>query len=99
MKSAIGSGIYRANNSGKLNVTYAEVTDDLSFFNKNDSIELTLPQDLEFDFEATTKNGSVSASFQESIHVDGRTTRETVGSSPTVTVKTETNNGNIVVTQ
>lgn len=99
VKSAIGSGSYRANNSGKLNVTYAEVTDDLSFFNKNDSIELTLPQDLEFEFEAVAKNGSVSTSFQESIRIDGRTTRATIGSTPTVTIKTETNNGNITVTQ
>lgn len=99
VKSAIGSGSYRANNSGKLNVSYTDVTGDLSFFNKNDNIELTLPQDLEFEFEATTKNGSVSTSFQDSIRIDGRTARGTVGSSPTVTVKTETNNGNIVVTQ
>ncbi|MDC7286854.1 DUF4097 domain-containing protein [Blautia schinkii] len=99
VKSAIGAGSYRANNSGKLNVSYTDVTGDLSFFNKNDNIELTLPQDLEFEFEATTKNGSVSTSFQDSIRIDGRTARGTVGNSPTVTVKTETNNGNIVVTQ
>ena len=99
VKSAVGSGSYRANNSGNLNVTYTEVTGDLSFFNKNDSIELTLPQDLEFAFEATTKNGSVSTSFQECISVDGRTSRGTVGSNPTVTVKVETNNGNIEVSQ
>ena len=99
VKSAVGSGSYRANNSGKLKVTYTEVADDLSLFNKNDNIELTLPQDLEFDFEATTKNGSVSTSFQECISIDGRNTRGTVGSKPTATVKTETNNGNIQVTQ
>lgn len=99
VKSAIGSGNFRANNSGKLKVTYTEVTGDLSFFNKNDSIEVTLPTDLEFKFEATTKNGSVSTSFQESISVDGRTTRGTIGGNPTVTVKTETNNGNIIVIQ
>lgn len=99
VKSAVGSGNYRANNSGKLKVVYTDVTGNLSFFNKNDSIELTLPPDLEFEFEATTKNGSVSTSFQESISIDGRTTRGTVGNSPTVTVKTETNNGNIEVTQ
>lgn len=99
VKSAIGSGSYRANNSGKLNVSYTDVIGDLSFYNKNDNIELTLPQDLEFEFEATTKNGSVSTSFQDSIRIEGRTACGTVGSSPTVTVKTETNNGNIVVTQ
>lgn len=99
VKSAVGSGSYRANNSGKLKVAFTEVTGNLSLFNKNDSIELTLPQDLEFEFEAITKNGFVSTSFQESISVDGRTARGTVGSSPTVTVITETNNGNIQVTQ
>lgn len=99
VKSAVGSGTYKANNSGILKVVYSEVTGDLSLFNKNDNIDLTLPQDLEFEFEATTKNGSVSTSFQECISIDGRTTHGTVGSSPTVTVKTETNNGNIKVTQ
>ena len=99
VKSAVGSGSYRSNNSGNLKVTYTEVTGDLSFFNKNGGIELTLPQDLEFEFEATTKNGSVSTSFQGSISIDGRTTRGTVGNTPTATVKTETNNGNITVTQ
>lgn len=99
VRSAIGSGSYQAKNSGKLNVTYTEVTDDLSFFNKNGSIELTLPQDLEFEFEGATKNGSVSTSFQENTRTDGRTTHGTVGSTPTVTVKTETKNGDIVVTQ
>lgn len=99
VKAAVGSGSYRANNSGKIKVIYTDVTGNLTFFNKNGSIELTLPQDLEFEFEATTKNGSVSTSFQESISIDGRTTRGTVGNSPMVTVKTETNNGNIEVTQ
>ena len=99
VKSAVGSGNYRADNSGKLKVNYTKVTDDLSFFNKNETIELALPQDLEFNFEATTKNGSVTTSFQERIQIDGRTTSGTIGKDPTVTVKTETNNGNIEVTQ
>ena len=99
VKSAAGSGSYKANNSGKLQITYTDVTGNLSFFNKNDSISLKLPKGLEFEFEATTKNGSVSTSFQKNIRIDGRTTYGTIGSNPTVTVKTETNNGNIEVTQ
>lgn len=95
--SAIGSGSYKANNSGKLDVVYTQVTGDLSFFNKNDNINVTLPADLEFEFEATTKNGAVSTSFQECIAMDGRTTSGTVGKHPTVSVKVETNNGNIEV--
>lgn len=97
IKSAVGSGSYRANNSGNLNVIYSEVTGDLYFFNKNDNISLSLPAGLEFSFEATTKNGSVTTAFPECVTVDGRTTRGSVGSNPTVTVKTETNNGDIEV--
>lgn len=99
IKSACGSGSYKASNSGELNVVYTEVTGDLTFFNKNDNINITLPSDLEFEFEATTKNGSVTTNFQESVTVKGRTTSGTVGGNPTVTVKVETNNGNIDVKQ
>lgn len=99
IKSAIGSGSYKANNSGKLNLTYTDVDGDLSFFNKNDTIDLTIPADLEFNFEATTKNGTISTTFQESITINGRTTSGTVGDNPVVTIKVETNNGDIQVTQ
>lgn len=99
ISSAIGSGSYKANNSGKLHVVYTEVTGDLSFYNKNDSISLTLPDDLAFEFEATTKNGSVSAAFQDHLTIDGHTARGTVGSNPAVTITAETKNGDIEVTQ
>lgn len=99
IQSAIGSGNYKANNSGELNVVYTEVTGNLSFYNKNDSIHVTLPADLEFEFQAITKNGSISTNFQESISMDGRTTSGSVGEHPTVTIKVETKNGNIEVKQ
>ena len=99
IKSAIGSGSYTANNSGKLNVVYTEVDGDLSFFNKNENIILTLPSDLEFVFEATTKNGSISTDFQQDVTINGRTTSGIVGDNPTVTIKVETNNGDITVTK
>ncbi len=99
IKSAIGSGSYKANNSGSLNVVYTEVNGNLSFFNKNDKITLALPENLEFEFEATTKNGSISTNFQQDVTVNERTTSGVVGDNPTVTVKVETNNGDIEVTQ
>ncbi|MCD8356540.1 MAG: DUF4097 domain-containing protein [Clostridia bacterium] len=97
--AASGSGSYKANNSGELNVSYTEVTDDLLFFNKNDDINIILPADLQFEFEATTKNGSISTPFGQSISTEDRTTKWIVGKYPTVTVKAETNNGNIEVKQ
>lgn len=100
IKAAIGSGSYKANNSGKLSVTYKKVTGDLSLFNKNDNIALTLPENLSFEFWATTKNGSISTTFQEEgISIDGRTASGTVGINPTAAIEVETKNGNIQVTQ
>lgn len=99
IKSAIGSGSYRADQSGKLDVTYTEVTGDLSLFNKNDKANLTIPATLDFDFKATTKNGSISTTFQQNVSVEGETVRGTVGENPNVTISVETKNGDIQVTQ
>lgn len=99
IRSASGSGSYKANNSGKLNVNYVEVNGDIYLFNKNENIHLTLPEDLSFKFEATTKNGSVSTTFQECITMDGRTASGVVGNTPTISVKVETKNGNIEVSK
>lgn len=99
IESAVGAGNFRANNSGTLNVTYTEVTGDLSFYNKNGEIRITLPVDLEFEFAATTKNGTISTSFQECISIDGQTTSGIVGEHPAVAVKAETKNGSIEVKQ
>ena len=52
IKSAAGSGVYRAENSGKLYVSYEKVDGDLSFYNKNDKIELLLPRGLEYELRA-----------------------------------------------
>ncbi|MEY8353016.1 DUF4097 family beta strand repeat-containing protein [Lachnospiraceae bacterium 54-53] len=99
IKSAIGSGSYKANNSGSLNVVYSEVNGDLFFFSKNGKITLTLPENLEFVLQATTKNGSLSTTFQQDITVDGPTAGGVVGDNPAVTVRVETNNGDIEVIQ
>lgn len=98
-RSVLGSGTYKAGNSGKLSVTYDEVTGDVSLFNKNDDIELRLPPSLSFEFEAITKNGSVNTNLRGDFSTDEGTTSGTVGSDPAVTVKVETKNGNIEVIQ
>ena len=51
-------------------------------FNKNDSINLTLPENLSFEFKATTKNGSVSVPFNDEVSKKDRTTKGTIGSDP-----------------
>ncbi len=97
IKSAIGFGSYEVSNSGDLNVIYTEVTGDLFFYNKNTDIFITLPSDLEFEFTAAAKNGSISTSFQEWLSVDGGESKGIVGEHPVVNVKAETKNGNIEV--
>lgn len=95
--SASGSGTYKANNSGTLSVIYDKVIGDLTFYNKNDNVQISIPKDLEFEFEAITKNGKIETNFQGNISVNGDSTSGTVGSDPTVTIKVETKNGNIEV--
>ena len=95
--SASGSGTYKAENSGKLSVVYKEVTGDLSLYNKNDNVNLTLPQYLSFEFEANTKNGSIKTDFQDELLVKEKSASGQVGNHPEVTVKAGTKNGNIEV--
>ncbi len=99
IKAAMGAGSYKATNSGNLNIVYTKVTGDLYFFNKNDGINLTIPSDLNFEFEGTTKNGSITTTFSEYITTEGRTTHGIIGNNPSITIKAETNNGNIEVTR
>lgn len=99
VESARGGGSYKAENSGKLKVRYEELSDDLYMFNKNDSINLTLPENLSFEFKATTKNGSVSVPFNDEVSKKDRTTKGTIGSDPTVKIELESRNGNIKVEQ
>lgn len=97
IKSAVGEGNYKAENSGILDITYTDVTGDLYLYNKNDDVELKLPKDLHFRFEAVTKNGSVSTPFESVLSLKNDTVMGTVGDNPDIIVKTETRNGNIKV--
>ena len=95
--SAKGSGSYKAENSGNLEVNYDELSGDLYMFNKNDDIDLSLPENLSFKFQATTKNGSVDVPFNDKVSTKDRTTTGTIGSAPSVKVELETRNGNIKI--
>lgn len=97
--SAVGSGTFKANNSGKLSAAYKEVVGNLYFYNKNDSVKLSLPSSLAFQFEAVTKNGSVSTDFGEAVATNDNITSGTVGNNPAVMIQVETKNGDINVTR
>ncbi|WP_095175699.1 MULTISPECIES: DUF4097 family beta strand repeat-containing protein [Blautia] len=97
IKNAVGSGEYKNNNSGLLEIDYSEVTGDLLLFNKNGDIRLTIPDDLEFDFTAETKNGTIRTSFQDEIKTNGAKAEGKIGKNPVITIETETRNGKIEV--
>ena len=99
IESAVGAGSYKAENSGILDITYTDVAGNLYLYNKNGDVEVTLPEDLSFRFEAVTKNGSVSTPFESVLSMKNDTVMGTVGGNPSITVKTETKNGNIKVEQ
>lgn len=90
-----GAGTYRAENSGRLSVSYDDVTGDLYLYNKNDDIELRVPSTLSFELEAVTKNGKINTDFQDDISADGSTVSTSVGSDPNAVIKLESKNGNI----
>lgn len=61
IKSAYGSGQYRSDNSGEMDIIYSSVDGDISLYNKNDDVNLTVPHDITFDIQAKSKNGTISA--------------------------------------
>lgn len=82
-----------------LDITYTDAAGDLYLYNKNDDVELILPEDLNFRFEALAKNGSVLTPFERVLSMKNDTFMGNVGDNPSITVKTETKNGNIKVEQ
>lgn len=58
---AVGSGKYISDNSGDMQIAYSEVSDDLYLYNKNDNVNLKLPNGLEFNMSVKSKNGKISA--------------------------------------
>lgn len=99
IESAAGSGDYRAENSGVLEVAYVQVDGALSLYNKNGDIALTIPADLEFTFEAGSKNGTVTTTFQDCLRARDGVYAGRVGAAPAVSIHVEARNGNIRVTR
>lgn len=94
---AIGGGNYKVNNSGKLYISYDEVTGDIDCYNKNDNIEILLPASLNFEFEAIAKNGCINTNFQNYLSINENLTTAKIGDNANVVIKAETKNGNIDV--
>ena len=97
MSVVSGSGSFQATGDGNLELAFMEVTGDLSVFAKNGRIALTLPQDLNFAFSATTKDGNIQTPFLESLSFSGQKAGGTIGGRADVKIGLETKNGDIEV--
>lgn len=90
-----GSGSFNASGEGSIDISFADVTGDISAYSKNGTLTVTLPSELAFKFSATTKEGSIDTSFADQLAVTDDTAAGIVGASPDITVALETRNGDI----
>ncbi|AIQ21326.1 hypothetical protein H70357_35045 [Paenibacillus sp. FSL H7-0357] len=90
-----GSGSFNASGEGSIDISFADVTSDISAYSKNGTLTVTLPSGLNFKFSATTKEGSIDTSFADQLAITNNTAAGTVGTSPDITVELETRNGDI----
>lgn len=94
-----GSGSFNASGEGSIDISFADVTSDISAYSKNGTLTITLPNELAFKFSATTKKGSIDTSFADQLAVTDNTAAGTVGVSPEITIELETRNGDIKVSR
>lgn len=92
-----GSGDFHITGDGNMSLSFLQVSGDLSAYAKNGKIMLVLPQDLNFAFSATTKNGNIQTPFSESLSFTENTAGGTIGNRADVKIGLETKNGDIEV--
>lgn len=94
-----GSGSFHASGEGSINLSFADVTSNISVYAKNGTLTVILPPALACNFSAITKNGSIDTSFVDQLAITDSAASGTVGVSPQLTVKLETRNGDIQVSR
>lgn len=92
-----GSGSFNASGEGSMDLSFVNVTSDISAYSKNGTLKVILPSVLDFKFSAATKEGSIDTSFAEQLAITDKTAAGSVGTSPEITVKLETRNGDIKI--
>lgn len=94
-----GSGSFNASGEGSIDISFADVTSNISAYSKNGTLTVTLPSELAFKFSAITKEGSLGTSFADQLAITDNTAVGTVGAYPEIAVELETRNGDIKVTR
>lgn len=93
------SGLFNASGEGSIDISFANLTSNISAYSKNGTLTVTLPNGLDFKFLATTKEGSIDTSFADQLTIKDNTASGTVGYSPKIIVELETRNGDIKVSR
>jgi len=94
-----GSGSFNASGDGSIDISFTDVTGDISAYAKNGTLSVALPNALAFKFSAITKEGSIDTSFADQLTTTGSTTAGTIGASPEISIELETRNGDIKVSK
>lgn len=94
-----GSGSFQASGEGSLDISYDDVTGDISAYSKNGTVTVILPDTLAFQFSALTKQGSINTSFTDQLESTKHTASGSVGASPDITIALETRNGDMKVSR
>lgn len=94
-----GSGSFQASGEGSLDISYDDVTGDISAYSKNGTVTVILPDTLAFQFSALTKQGSINTSFTDQLESTKYTASGSVGASPDITIALETRNGDMKVSR
>lgn len=95
----VGYGNFQATGDGGMEIKFADVTGTLSARTKNGRITLALPDSLDFEFTASTQNGSIDTSFSELLSMTDKTASGTIGGNAKVRIGLETKDGDINVTR
>ena len=94
-----GSGSFDASGDGSIEISFTDVTNDIYAFSKNGALVCKVPHKLEFKFSASTKNGSITTDFPDQLTRMNENAAGIIGSSPTISIKLETHNGDIQVSR
>lgn len=96
LSGANGCGIFEAASDGHLELSFAEITGDISAVAGNGSIYFKAPAEAAFRFFASSRNGSIDSSY-DSVAVNGGQASGDVGTNPVFCVELKTHNGKIEV--
>lgn len=98
IEAASGSGSYQTT-SGELDVAYVKADGDLTLTSQSGDVSLTLPANLEFNFEGTTGSGTISAPFRKVDTGNRHIVKDVIGDNPSISVQVVTQSGDINVNQ